>query len=97
MDRIGCPALVIHGQKDAMVAEEHVHFLHQVNIILKTTSSFRRKLTAFYHFQAIPFASKYIFEEGKHNLHLKYKDQFNALVSDFLAQGNVNLMSKCPM
>ena len=50
-----------------------------------------------YHFQAIPFASKYIFEDGKHNLHLKYKDQFNALVSDFLAQGNVNLMNKCPM
>jgi len=75
VDRIGCPALVIHGQKDAMVAEEHVHFLHE----------------------AIPFASKYIFEDGKHNLHLKYKDQFNALVSDFLAQGNVNLMNKCPM
>ena len=38
------------------------------------------------HFQAIPFADKFIFEDGKHNLHLKYKDQFNALVSDFLAK-----------
>jgi len=37
------------------------------------------------HFQAIPFADKFIFEDGKHNLHLKYKDQFNALVTDFLA------------
>jgi len=62
--KIGCPTLVIHGQKDAMVAEEHVHFLHE----------------------AIPFADKFIFEDGKHNLHLKYKDQFNALVSDFLAK-----------
>merc|ERR1712130_912832 len=60
--KISCPTLVIHGQKDAMVAEEHVHFLHE----------------------AIPFADKFIFEDGKHNLHLKYKDQFNALVSDFL-------------
>ena len=39
-----------------------------------------------YHFQAIPFADKFIFEDGKHNLHLKYKDQFNALVTEFLAQ-----------
>ena len=38
------------------------------------------------HFQAIPFADKFIFEDGKHNLHLKYKDQFNALVSDFLVK-----------
>ena len=30
--KIGCPTLVIHGQKDAMVAEEHVHFLHEVCI-----------------------------------------------------------------
>lgn len=34
--------------------------------------------------ETIPFASKYIFEDGKHNLHMKYKDQFNALVSEFL-------------
>ena len=29
--KISCPTLVIHGQKDAMVAEEHVHFLHEVS------------------------------------------------------------------
>jgi len=34
----------------------------------------------------IPFATKYIFEEGKHNLHLKYRDQFNTLVTDFLTK-----------
>ena len=43
------------------------------------------------HFQAIPFADKFIFEDGKHNLHLKYKDQFNALVSDFLAKWFVTI------
>lgn len=59
---ISCPTLVIHGAKDAMVAPEHVDFLHET----------------------IPFASKYIFEDGKHNLHMKYKDQFNAMVSEFL-------------
>ena len=60
--KIGCPVLVIHGAKDAMVAGEHVDFLHET----------------------IPFAEKYIFEDGKHNLHLKYKDQFNQMVSEFL-------------
>jgi len=60
--KIGCPTLVIHGAKDAMVAPEHVDFLHEF----------------------IPFSSKYIFEDGKHNLHFKYKDEFNALVTDFL-------------
>ena len=39
---ISCPTLVIHGAKDAMVAPEHVDFLHET----------------------IPFASKYIFEDG---------------------------------
>jgi len=34
----------------------------------------------------IPFSSKYIFEDGKHNLHFKYKDEFNALVTDFLTK-----------
>merc|ERR1712127_675603 len=48
-----CPTLIIHGAKDAMVAPEHVEFLHQ----------------------NIPGSSKYVFQEGKHNLHMKYKDQ----------------------
>lgn len=62
--KIGCPTLIIHGAKDAMVAPEHVDFLHEF----------------------IPFSSKYIFEDGKHNLHFKYKDQFNAMVTEFLTK-----------
>lgn len=60
--KISCPTLVIHGAKDAMVAPEHIDFLHEF----------------------IPFATKYIFEDGKHNLHFKYKEQFNTMVSEFL-------------
>ena len=62
--KVSCPTLVIHGAKDAMVAEEHVHFLHET----------------------IPFAQKFIFEEGKHNLHMKYRDEFNKMVTEFLKQ-----------
>jgi len=62
--KVSCPTLVIHGAKDAMVAEEHVHFLHET----------------------IPFAQKFIFEDGKHNLHMKYSDQFNKMVTEFLKQ-----------
>ena len=69
-----------------MVAEEHVHFLHEVYLSLRSCHSGLSFTCLNYHFQAIPFADKFIFEDGKHNLHLKYKDQFNALVSDFLAK-----------
>jgi len=31
-------------------------------------------------------ASSHIFPEGKHNLHFKYQDQFNALVEKFLTE-----------
>ncbi|KAJ9470122.1 putative aminoacrylate hydrolase RutD [Diplonema papillatum] len=37
-----------------------------------------------YH-KNIPGASVYYFEEGKHNIHIKYRLQFNALVSTFLS------------
>lgn len=38
------------------------------------------------------FASKiknvqiYIFPEGKHNIHLRYSDEFNTIISNFLAR-----------
>ena len=48
--------------KDAMVAEEHIHFLHE----------------------NIPSSKQVIWPKGKHNLHLKYKEEFNQLVQQFL-------------
>jgi len=62
--KIAAPALVIHGMKDAMVAEEHIHFLHQ----------------------NINNSKQVIWAEGKHNLHLKYKKEFNAMVQEFLLE-----------
>lgn len=55
------PVLVIHGDKDVMVAEEHVHHLAK----------------------NIKNAEKLIWEDGKHNLHLKHSEKFNKLVEDF--------------
>jgi len=62
--KIKAPTLVIHGMKDAMVAEEHIHFLHE----------------------NIPSSKQVIWPEGKHNLHLKYREEFNQLVQQFLLE-----------
>jgi len=62
--KITAPSLVIHGMKDAMVAEEHIHFLHQ----------------------NINNSKQVIWEEGKHNLHLKYRNEFNKMVQEFLLE-----------
>jgi len=61
---ITAPALVIHGMKDAMVAEEHIHFLHE----------------------NISSSRQVIWPEGKHNLHLKYREEFNRMVQQFLLE-----------
>jgi len=58
------PAMVIHGMKDAMVAEEHITFLHE----------------------NIARSKQVIWQEGKHNLHLKYKVEFNEMVQQFLLE-----------
>jgi len=63
---ITAPTLVIHGMKDVMVAEEHVHHLAQ----------------------NIPNSEKVIWQEGKHNLHLKYSKEFNTLIQDFIMKQN---------
>lgn len=62
LNHIRAPTLIIHGAKDAMVAGEHVHFLHN----------------------NIKDSEKFIFEDGKHNLHFKYKEEFNEMVDNFL-------------
>lgn len=42
---------------------------------------------AHYLAQEIPNARLHLFEEGKHNLHLKFAAEFNYLVSNFLVDG----------
>jgi len=62
---IVCPTLIIHGDKDAMVDDEHPQFL-QENI----KNSKLINVT-----------------EGKHNLHLKYAEEFNKRAKYFLLNG----------
>ena len=61
---IKCPTLIIHGDKDAMVAPEHPPHMHG----------------------AIPGSRLHRFPDGKHNLHFKYKEEFNKMVEDFLLE-----------
>ena len=61
---ISAETLVIHGMKDVMVAEEHVHHLAE----------------------NIKNSEKVIWEEGKHNLHLKYSQDFNTMIQDFIVK-----------
>ena len=59
---ITAPTLIIHGMKDVMVAEEHVHHLADNN----------------------KHSEKIIWQDGKHNLHLKYSKEFNTMIQDFI-------------
>lgn len=64
LPEIICPTLIIHGDKDVMVAPEHPDFMHK----------------------HIKGSILHRFPEGKHNLHFKYKKEFNELVGNFLIQ-----------
>lgn len=62
LPHIKAETLVLHGEKDPMLAKEHVPYL------LKSI-----------------FGSKLIsWPDGKHNIHLRYADEFNKKVADFL-------------
>jgi len=62
LQNIQCPTLIVHGDKDAMVSDEHPEYLEKH---IKNSRVHR-------------------FPDGKHNLHFKYKDEFNKLVEEFL-------------
>lgn len=59
---VKCPTLIVHGQKDPLVVQEHPDYLHAT----------------------IPGSVLVNWPEAKHNLHLRYADEFNSLVEDFL-------------
>ena len=62
LPKIKSETLILHGEKDPMLAKEHVPYL------LKNISG-----------------SKLIsWPEGKHNIHLRYADEFNKKVAEFL-------------
>ncbi|KAK7113940.1 hypothetical protein V1264_000088 [Littorina saxatilis] len=63
--KIRCPTLIVHGQKDALVVQEHPDYLHAT----------------------IPGSVLVNWPEAKHNLHLRYADEFNTLVEQFLDKG----------
>lgn len=59
---ITAKTLILHGEKDPMIAKEHVPYL----------------------LQNIQNAKLITWPEGKHNIHLKYADDFNKKVAEFL-------------
>lgn len=62
LQQIKAETLILHGEKDPMLAKEHVPYL------LKNIAN-----------------SKLIsWPEGKHNIHLRYADDFNNRVAEFL-------------
>lgn len=64
LKKIRAPMLLLHGDKDPMVAPEHPKF------ITKNVSNCRL----------------HRFPQGKHNIHIKYKDEFNRIVEKFLLE-----------
>jgi len=61
---IKCPTLILHGNKDPMVAAEHPD----------------------YFITNIKGSKLHRFPEGKHNIHLRYAQEFNAIVTRFLEE-----------
>ncbi|XP_064598798.1 valacyclovir hydrolase-like [Liolophura sinensis] len=62
LPKIVCPTLIIHGQLDPIVVQEHPDYIH-ANIR---------------HSRLVNWP------KAKHNLHLRYADDFNKTVEDFL-------------
>lgn len=61
---IKAETLILHGEKDPMLAKEHVPYL----------------------MQNISGAKLISWPDGKHNIHLRYAEDFNKKVADFLLQ-----------
>lgn len=61
LKHIKAETLILHGEKDPMLAKEHVPYL----------------------LQNIKGSKLISWPDGKHNIHLKYADEFNAKVAEF--------------
>lgn len=62
VNRITAETLILHGEKDPMIANEHVPYL----------------------MQNIKNCKLITWPEGKHNIHLRYAEDFNKKIADFL-------------
>lgn len=62
LEHIKAPTLILHGEKDPMLAKEHVPYL----------------------MKHIAGAKLISWPDGKHNIHLRYSEQFNDRVVEFL-------------
>lgn len=85
--KIKCPSLIVHGEKDAIVFREHPDYL-KANITNSKYSYFSTFIKADLSINHITIFFLYfrvqLFKAGGHNLHLRYADEFNALVHEFL-------------
>jgi len=85
---IQCPLFVLHGDKDPLVSKEHPSY------ILDAVSNSRyfsgmntlQHITSFIYLLHPMFCRVFHFPNGKHNIHLRYAEQFNELVTKFLLE-----------
>lgn len=88
LPKIKCPTLIVHGARDTLVFAEHSKYLEQ-NIANSKYGFHSRAWYGRDSSQDVLPAFRYrlhIFEKGGHNVHLKYADEFNKLVTDFLVE-----------
>ncbi|XP_044259052.1 valacyclovir hydrolase isoform X2 [Tribolium madens] len=78
LGQIKCPTLILHGDKDPMVASEHPSYLES-HIAGARSVPRDFKLAPDW-----PIFRLYRFPDGKHNIHLRYAPEFNKIVSEFL-------------
>lgn len=62
LDKITAEVLILHGEKDPMLAKIHVPFL----------------------MEQLPRAKLITWPDGKHNIHLRYAEDFNNKIAEFL-------------
>lgn len=66
LNEIKAEILILHGEKDPMLAKIHVPYL----------------------MEKLPKAKLITWPEGKHNIHLRYSEDFNKKLSNFLNEKN---------
>lgn len=82
-----CNAFKEYFNRGGDICSEEVHKISCPTLVVQGAKDpmVAMEHVGFLH-ETIPFAEKFVFEDGKHNLHFKYKDKFNALVTEFLTK-----------
>lgn len=87
LKRIKAHTLILHGAKDQLVSKDHPPLMRKMIrsneyilfLLCLCHNCFRFNLNFFSHSRRY-----YEFPEGKHNIHLRYADEFNTIISEFL-------------